>query len=90
MNDSLETIFRHIDLMTGKHGLPTEKVKALGIRCGVPLDDKTGIVMSSRARVHGTAEGTTGVSVNYHQYIFRLPPEYNRVFPVLLQKVDRS
>ncbi len=46
LNHSLDTIFRHIDLMTGKHGLSPEKVKALGISCGGPLDSKTGMVMS--------------------------------------------
>ncbi|HOF19830.1 MAG TPA: ROK family protein [Bacteroidales bacterium] len=46
LEHSLGTIFSHIDLMIGKHGLSSGKVKALGVSCGGPLDSKTGIVMS--------------------------------------------
>ena len=43
---TLNSIYRHIDLMIGKHRLNNEEIKALGISCGGPLDSKTGVVMS--------------------------------------------
>lgn len=43
---TLESIFRHIDLIIGKHNLSSLKIGSLGISCGGPLDSKTGMVMS--------------------------------------------
>ena len=43
---TLNSIYRHIDLIIGKHKLNPEEIKAIGISCGGPLDSKTGVVMS--------------------------------------------
>lgn len=43
---TLELIYSNIDLIFDRNKLSGEKIKAIGISCGGPLDSKTGTVMS--------------------------------------------
>lgn len=46
LNHTLETVYRHIDLIINNNKLSSGKIEALGISCGGPLDSKTGMIMS--------------------------------------------
>jgi len=46
LDHTLNAIYRQIDMIIERNGLNSDKVRAIGISCGGPLDSKTGVIMS--------------------------------------------
>ncbi|WP_287676737.1 ROK family protein [Bacteroides sp.] len=45
-SETIEQLFACVDEMMHKHNLTSENTEAIGISCGGPLDNKTGVIMS--------------------------------------------
>ena len=46
LEQALENILKHFDIMMEKHGIISENVISIGISCGGPLDSKKGVILS--------------------------------------------